>query len=109
MKELLDIQVCGRRQAVPAVKWADTLPFGPERQGIGSLSRPAPCPARRRTVLRRGGLGTLGGQQESVADQVGHFGEQPRPEEIGVETLMPAQQGFQGADDLPGGQVAVAG
>lgn len=54
------------------------------------------------------GLEPLRGKQESVTDQVRHFGEQARPEGVAVESLVPAQQGLQGADDLPGGEVAVA-
>lgn len=54
------------------------------------------------------GLEPLQGKQETVADQVRHFGEQARPEGIAVESLVAAQQGLKGADDLPGGEVAVA-
>jgi hypothetical protein len=49
-----------------------------------------------------------GGQQEAVADQVPHFGQQAGAELGAVEPLVAAQQGLEGADDLPDGQVAVA-
>jgi MFS family permease len=49
-----------------------------------------------------------GGQQEAVADQVAHLGEETAAEGLPVPALSPAQQRLEGADDLPGGQVAVA-
>ncbi|SFT49523.1 Predicted arabinose efflux permease, MFS family [Arthrobacter sp. ov118] len=49
-----------------------------------------------------------GGQQEAVADQVPHFGQQAGAELGAVKPLVAAQQGLEGADDLPDGQVAVA-
>ena len=49
-----------------------------------------------------------GGQQEAVADQVSHLGEEAGAEGLPVPVLAPAQQRLEGADDLPGGQVAVA-
>jgi len=53
-------------------------------------------------------LAVSGGQQEAVADQVSHLGEQAGAEGLAVPVLAPAQQRLQGADDLPDGQVAVA-
>lgn len=47
-------------------------------------------------------------QEEPVADQVPDFGEEPVPERFAVESVAPAQQRVKGADDLPGGQIAVA-
>ena len=55
-----------------------------------------------------GGSAASGGQQEAVADQVPHLGEEPGAEGPGVPVLAPAQQRLEGADDLPDGQVAVA-
>ena len=49
-----------------------------------------------------------GGQQEAVADQVAHLGEETGAEGLPVPVLAPAQQRLEGADDLPDGQVAVA-
>ena len=49
-----------------------------------------------------------GGQQEAVADQVPHFGQQAGAELGAVKPLVAAQQRLEGADDLPDGQVAVA-
>lgn len=49
-----------------------------------------------------------GRQEEPVADQVPDFGEEPVPERFAVEPVIPAQQRVKGADDLPGGQIAVA-
>jgi MFS family permease len=49
-----------------------------------------------------------GRQQEAVADQIRHLGEEAAPESLGVEPLVAAQQRLEGADDLPDGQVAVA-
>jgi predicted MFS family arabinose efflux permease len=49
-----------------------------------------------------------GGQQESVADQVPHLGEESLPEHPAVEPVASTQQRLKGADDLPDGQVAVA-
>lgn len=49
-----------------------------------------------------------GGQQEAVADQVPHLGEDAGAEGPGVPVLAPAQERLKGADDLPDGQVAVA-
>jgi MFS family permease len=48
------------------------------------------------------------GQQEAVADQVPHFGQQAGAELGAVKPLVAAQQRLEGADDLPDGQVAVA-
>ena len=50
-----------------------------------------------------------GGQQEAVADQVSRFSQQAGTELCAVKALVAAQQGLEGADDLPDGQVAVAG
>jgi MFS family permease len=49
-----------------------------------------------------------GGQQEAVADQVSHVGEEAGAETPGVPAVAPAQQRLKGADDLPDGEVAVA-
>jgi MFS family permease len=49
-----------------------------------------------------------GGQQEAVADQVSHVGEEAGAEAPGVPAVAPAQQRLKGADDLPDGEVAVA-
>jgi MFS family permease len=49
-----------------------------------------------------------GGQQKAVADQVPHVAEQSAAEGPGVEAVVPAEQGLEGADNLPDGQVAVA-
>ena len=49
-----------------------------------------------------------GGQEEPVADQVPHFGEEPAAEGGGVEPVSPAKQGFQRTDDLADGQITVA-
>lgn len=49
-----------------------------------------------------------GGQQEAVAHQVPHLGEEPGTESPGVPAFAAAQQRLEGTDDLPGGQVAVA-
>ena len=49
-----------------------------------------------------------GGEQEAVADQVPHLGEEPAAEGPAVPVLASTQQRLEGADDLPNGQVAVA-
>ena len=49
-----------------------------------------------------------GGEQEAVAHQIGHLVEEPPAERPAVVALVPAQQGLQGADDLPDGELAVA-
>lgn len=49
-----------------------------------------------------------GGQQEAVPDQVPNVAEQSAAEGPGVEAVVPAEQGLEGADNLPDGQVAVA-
>lgn len=54
------------------------------------------------------GVPASGGQEETVADQVPHFGEEAAAEGLGVEAFVAAQERFEGADDLPGGEVAVA-
>ncbi len=48
------------------------------------------------------------GQQETVANQVPHFLEEAGAELGTVKPLVTAQQGLEGADDLPDGQIAVA-
>lgn len=48
-----------------------------------------------------------GRQQEPVADQIAHLGEEPAAEGPAVPVRTPAQQRLEGADDLPDGQVAV--
>ncbi|MET4137275.1 MFS family permease [Pseudarthrobacter sp. PvP090] len=55
-----------------------------------------------------GGPAASGGQQETVADQVPDLGEEAGAEGPGVPVLAAAQERFEGADDLPDGQVAVA-
>ena len=65
--------------------------FGREDTGAGAAAAPG-----------------SGGQQEAVADQVPHFGQQAGAELGAVKPLVAAQQGLEGADDLPDGQVAVA-
>jgi predicted MFS family arabinose efflux permease len=55
-----------------------------------------------------GSAGGSGGQQESVADQIAHFGQKAGAERPAVEPVASAQKRFKGADDLPGGQIAVA-
>lgn len=49
-----------------------------------------------------------GGKQEAVADQVAHLVEEPLAEHAAVVSLIPAQQGVKGTDDLPDGELAVA-
>ena len=49
-----------------------------------------------------------GREQEAVADQVPHLGEEPAAEGPAVPVLASTQQRLEGADDLPNGQVAVA-
>jgi hypothetical protein len=49
-----------------------------------------------------------GGQEEAVAHQVAHVAEQSAAEGPGVEAVVTAEQGLEGADNLPNGQVAVA-
>jgi MFS family permease len=49
-----------------------------------------------------------GRQQEAVANQVTDFGQEAGAELRAVKPLIAAQQGLEGADDLPDGQVAVA-
>jgi MFS family permease len=48
------------------------------------------------------------GEQETVAHQVADVGEEPLAERPAVVSLVPAQQGVKGADDLPDGELAVA-
>ncbi|SDP23451.1 Predicted arabinose efflux permease, MFS family [Arthrobacter sp. ok909] len=47
-------------------------------------------------------------QQEAVANQITDFGQEAGAELRAVKPLIAAQQGLEGADDLPDGQVAVA-
>ena len=54
-----------------------------------------------------GPLAASGREQEAVADQVAHLGEEPAAEGLGVPVLAPAEQRLEGADDLPDGEVAV--
>ena len=53
-------------------------------------------------------LAGSGGQQEAVADQVAHLGEETGAEGLPVPVLTTTQERLEGADDLPDGQVAVA-
>ena len=55
-----------------------------------------------------GAVAASGGQQEAVADQVPHLGEEAGAEGPAVPALTAAQKRLEGADDLPDGQVAVA-
>lgn len=66
------------------------------------------APATLGATAASGAAATSGGQQEAVADQVPHLGEQTGAESRPVPVLAPAQQGLEGTDDLPDGQVAVA-
>ena len=69
---------------------------------------PAAGPAAAAAPAASAGGGASGRQQEAVADQVRHLGEETGAEGLAVPVLAPAQQRLQGADDLPDGQVAVA-
>ncbi|XTR50798.1 MFS transporter [Pseudarthrobacter sp. So.54] len=69
------------------------------RYGSEGAAGPTPEPRQ---------LAASGGQQETVAHQIPHLGEEPAPEGRGVPVLAPAQQRLEGTDDLPDGQVAVA-
>lgn len=74
------------------------------RFGREGAAAPAPVQAAVPASLALG----LGGEQEAVAHQVGHFADEPLAEGRAVVALVPAQQGLQGTDDLPDGELAVA-
>ncbi|MCB5293027.1 hypothetical protein BJQ90_02472 [Arthrobacter sp. SO3] len=88
----------------------------PETPGSGSAtaagsSTAAPAGASRSAAPATApgtSAGASGGQQESVAHQVPHLGEEPAAEGPAVPALAAAQQRLKGADDLPDGEVAVA-
>jgi MFS family permease len=70
------------------------------REGAVPLAVPVPVAVPPSSVS--------GGEQEAVAHQVGHLVEEPLPERRAVISLVAAQQGVKGADDLPDGELAVA-
>jgi MFS family permease len=78
--------------------------FGQEDSGVGATA----TPARAGGAAASGAAAVSGGQQESVAHQVLHVGEETGAEFRAVKALIAAQQRLEGADDLPDGQVAVA-
>lgn len=72
------------------------------RAGAAPVAVPAPLPAPVPPSS------ASGGEQEAVAHQVGHLVEEPLPERRAVVSLVAAQQGVKGTDDLPDGELAVA-
>lgn len=78
------------------------------RYGSDGATVPADDDAAPDDAVRPAAPAGSGGQQEAVADQVAHLGEEAGAEGLPVPALSPAQQRLEGADDLPGGQVAVA-
>ena len=84
--------------------------FGREDTGTGAVAAAAAVPVAVAAAGADATAGTAvsGGQQEADANQVPDFGEETGPEFRSVKPLIAAQQRLEGADDLPGGQVAVA-
>lgn len=83
----------------------DLAPASPDDAGPDDTKDGGPVTGAPVTAPAVSGSGR---QEESVADQVPDFGEEPVPEHIAVEPVAPTQQRFKGTDDLPDGQVAVA-
>ena len=78
------------------------------RYGREGAAAAVPAAATLGAATSVDGAAASGGQQEAVADQVPHFGEESGAEGPGVPVLAPAQERLQGTGDLPDGQVAVA-
>lgn len=72
---------------------------GLPRPGRSGAASPAPVPP----------ASASGGEQETVPDEVSYVVEQAAAERRAVVTLIPAEQGVEGPDDLPDGEFAVAG
>jgi len=83
---------------VPATATASEAP-------VPATATEASVPASEASVP---GGSVSGGEQEAVAHQIADFAEEPLAERPAVVALVPAQQGIQGADDLPDGELAVA-
>lgn len=83
----------------------DLAPASPDDAGPDDTKDGGPVTGAPVTAPAVSGSGR---QEESLADQVPDFGEEPVPEHFAVEPVAPTQQRFKGTDDLPDGQVAVA-
>lgn len=82
----------------------------PETTGSGAAPATSAGPSAYAAPATATGnsAGASGGQQEPVAHQVPHLGDEPAAEGLAVPALAAAQQRLEGAHDLPDGEVAVA-
>ncbi len=75
---------------------------------FGREGAPLPVPSQPPAPSAVPAPSASGGEQESVTHQVTHLVEEPLAKGPGVVSLVAAQQGVKGADDLPDGELAVA-